>query len=316
MSNHSSLKDKIISVLKKIGRPAHIKEIHEHIEDKPESTIRGRLNEGVSNEFFVRVARGVYWFASENGEGGVLVVPGNGRDLSMFEDASIDAIITDHPWEDPKSNKGGCRNFDNTYDKFRYNIFDFVEKARVLKDGHFLAEILPAENENNYKYLYEIKQMAEKCGLVYYAKVSWKKGTFVSNTGRKSKNTEDVMFFTKGKARNLRPDKKKMKNEGGLHYMSGTTEMLPTMFDYQPTHISQRIHQAEKPIELYEAILEYITMPGEIVIDQFAGSGNLGVASVNKNRFAVLFEILQENIEKMCDRLSTVALNISESVPT
>jgi len=36
-------------------------------------------------------------------------------------------------------------------------MIDFKEKARVLKDGCFLVEVLPAENENNYEYLYQIK---------------------------------------------------------------------------------------------------------------------------------------------------------------
>ena len=306
------LKKRIVSVLKNIGRPATIKEISNQIKDKPESTIRGRLNENV-NKIFKRVARGVYWFVNEEVTSGVLVLEGNGRDLSMFEDESIDAIITDHPWEDKKSNKGGNRHFDSTYDTFRYTLEDFKEKARVLKPGAFLVEILPAENENNYKYLFEIKQMAEQCGLLYYAKVPWKKGTFVSNTGRKSKNTEDIMIFSKGKARSLRPDKKKMKREGGEHYMSGTAEMLPTAFetfedvdeiDVQAVPTKKRIHQAEKPIELYEQIIKMVTRPGEIILDQFAGSGNLGAAALKTNRFAILFEIVKENIQKIRQRLS------------
>ncbi len=49
------------------------------------------------------------------------------------------------------------------------------KKARVLKAGCFLVEVLPAENENNYEYLYQIKQYAKEAGFVYYSKVSWKK---------------------------------------------------------------------------------------------------------------------------------------------
>mgnify|MGYP000638804607 FL=1 len=63
-----------------------------------------------------------------------------------------------------------------------------------------MVEVLPAENENNYEYLYQIKQYAKEAGFVYYSKVSWKKGTFVSNTGRKAKNTQDIMNFFKRKS--------------------------------------------------------------------------------------------------------------------
>ena len=40
--------------------------------------------------------------------------------------------------------------------------------------------------------------MAKKSGLKYFAKVPWIKGNSVANTGRKSKNTEDVMIFQRG----------------------------------------------------------------------------------------------------------------------
>ena len=69
---------------------------------------------------------------------------------------------------------------------------------------------------------------------MYYSKVTWKKGSFISNTGRKAKNTQDVMIFSKGKARNMRLDKKKTAATGQLSYMSGCNGMLPTMFDVQP----------------------------------------------------------------------------------
>lgn len=307
------LKHRIVTVLKNIGRPASVKEISAAISDKPVTTIRGRLNENV-NKLFRRVARGVYWFVNEEENSGVMVLEGNGRDLSYIEDESVDAIITDHPWEDRQSNKGTNRKFDDSYDTFRYTLEDFKEKARVLKSGSFLVEILPAENHSNYKYLYKIKEMAEECGLLYYSKVPWRKGTFVSNTGRKSKNTEDVMFFTKGKARSLREDKSKMKRLGGEHYMSGTSGMLPTSFETEVDEINiqavsnrKKIHQAEKPIALYEQIIKFVTKPGDIILDQFAGSGNLGVAALLTDRFGFLIEKLRENVTKMCNRLNEFA---------
>lgn len=199
----------------------------------------------------------------------------DGRDLSEFADCSIDCIITDHPWNDRKANIGGGRKF-ALYECFNYTKDDFMEKASVLKDGAFLVEIIPAENETNYKYLYQIRAYAEECGLLYYSKVTWKKGTFVSNTGRKAKNTQDVMIFSKGKARALRLDAKKTKDTGTTCFMSGTNKMLPTEFNYQYVPKKERIHQAEAPVALIEDILSYVTLEGEIVLDQFAGSGAVG----------------------------------------
>ena len=108
-----------------------------------------------------------------------------------------DAIITDHPYRLDNALKGGNRDF-ASYELFQYASRDFDEKIRVLKSGCFLAEFIPEESAMNYEYLYRLKEMAMSAGFLYYAKVPWKKGLFVANTGRKSGNTEDILIFSKG----------------------------------------------------------------------------------------------------------------------
>ena len=222
-------------------------------------------------------------------------------------------MITDHPYFDAKSNKGGNRNFAE-YESFLYTDDDFKEKFRVLKDGAFMVEFFAEENENNFDYIYKCKKMAQAAGFEYYATVDWQKGSFVSNTGRKAKNTEQMVFFTKGKSRSLKLDAKKnlaKAKELGIEvkgldsygvaealstagvpiqYMKGTAKMLPIVFNVDKTGKSEQIHQAEKPIALFEELLEYITLPNELVLDQFAGSCNIGKACLNKGRNALLLE--------------------------
>lgn len=280
-----------------------LKEAYEQNDDKPRETIRARIYENLGIKF-QRITKGVYRAITSDSEQCILI-EGDGRDLSMLKDNSIDCILTDHPWLDMKSNKGGTRAF-ALYDCFRYTLEDFKEKARVLKQGCFLIEVLPAENENNYEYLFHIKQMAKEAGFLYYSKVTWKKGTFVSNTGRKAKNSQDIMIFSKGKARNMRYDKKKSDKTGRRCYMSGCNGMLPTMFDIQPVSQKEKIHQSELPVELCERIIEFVTYEGEIILDSFAGSGVVGVAALNKKRSCILLEILKENIEKIKNRFNNL----------
>ena len=294
-----SLANTIYSYFKDKGEFT-LKDAYSENSDKPKETVRARIYDNLGVKF-ERVAKGLY--RTIEGDESCVVIEGDGRDLSMLGDASIDCILTDHPWLDKKSNKGGDRNF-ATYDCFRYTLDDFKEKARVLKDGCFLVEILPAENENNYDYLYQIKKYAEQCGLLYYSKVTWKKGNFVSNTGRKSKNTQDVMIFSKGKARSLRIDAKKTKDTGTPQYMSGTAQMLPAMFDIPPVARKNKIHQSELPLTLCEKILQFVTRQGETVLDTFAGSGVVGEAALNLKRNCILIELAHRNILKIRDRLA------------
>lgn len=303
-------------------------------------SIRARIYEGIDAGLFTRVARGVYRVESQLPDGArttCLLVNGNGRDLSAIPDASIDGIVTDHPYDMGSALDGGNRRFAE-YERFRYEARDMAEKERVLKPGAFCVEFLPEESAQNWRYLATVKELAEKVGLTYFAKVPWVKGSFVSNTGRKAHNTEDVVIFSKGQPRSLRPDNKRnlaTAREGGVDvsgmdsagvaaalkeaglpvaYMRGTAGMLPASFVHQPPSRSERVHAAEKPVELLEEIVGYITLPYETVLDQFAGSGNLAVAAANTNRNAIViesdpetFEAMKRNVES---RLSAEAVEV------
>lgn len=295
-----------------------------------DESIRARIYEGVDKGLFKKISRGVYKVSSQiNGKSNhCLLINGDGRDLSMIEDNSIDGIITDHPYDLNKALTGGNRKF-ASYELFKYNQKDFDEKQRVLKDGAFMVEFLPEESEINFEYLYQIKQMAINSGFKYFAKVPWKKGDFVANTGRKSKNIEDVMIFSKGEPRALKLDAKKnietaLKNnlnikgktsyevrdmlvekELEVYYMKGTNGMLPTFFDYQPRNKNEKVMEAEKPVPLLESIISYISKPYETLLDQFAGSGNFVVACFNTKRNSIAIEKSEDMFNKMVDNIQS-----------
>lgn len=268
--------------------------------DKPHS-VRARLFEGVLCGQLDRVTRGVYRVTNKEGAE-CLILQGDGRDLSFIEDKSIDAIVTDHPYDMSISHNGGNRQLVD-YECFRYTQADFDEKARVLKDGAFLVEFFPEENGHNWKYLADIKKMAEKAGFEYYAKVPWEKEGFVANMGRKSKNTEDVMFFSLGKARPLRPDNQQSKKHGKARFMSGTALMLPCTLVHKPLAKSVRSHKAEKPISLLREIIACVTVAGETVLDQFCGSGVCGDAALSIGRNAVLVEADEATVRLASERM-------------
>lgn len=80
--------------------------------------------------------------------------------------------------------------------------------------------------------------------------------------------------------------------------------MLPTVFDVPNAEKKNRVHQAEKPIELFKQLLEYITLKGEVILDQFAGSCNLGVACLESGRSSILIEKDEETYRLASKRLS------------
>lgn len=290
-----------------------VNEVTEHLNVNPES-VRARLYEGVKSKLFEKIERGIYkvnHYPYKDSE--AIFIQGDGRNLDFLSDQTVDCIITDHPYEDKKSHAGGNRSFAD-YDAFQYTLEDFKEKFRVLKDGSFLVEFLPTENANNYEYLYEIKRLAKEAGFHYYAKILWKKGSFVANTGRQEKKFEEIMIFSKGKARELKLDAKKNKQTAikhelyqksmssyevakileekhlDIHYMSGAYGMLPAFLDYDPPKRSERVHQAEKPVEMLSNLLSFLTKKGEWILDSFAGSFNIAKACLLSARNVIAIE--------------------------
>lgn len=81
--------------------------------------------------------------------------------------------------------------------------------------------------------------------------------------------------------------------------MKGTSGMLPKALDFQPKNSKEKVMEAEKPIELLESIIEYISLPDELLLDQFGGSGNFAIACANTKRNSIVIEKSEEMFAKM-----------------
>lgn len=241
-------------------------------------------------EDFKRVVKGMYLYIGEHSAS--LLMEGDSRGLSEIEDNSIDCIINDHPWMDKKAHKAGNQADFVNYDTFQYTLEDFQAKARVLKEGSYLVEFLPVESATNWKYIQSVKNMAIEAGFEYYASCIWRKapeGTI--NNGRTTKGVEQILVFSKGKPRRLAAMGKPYMTNGMLNYEIDI-----------PIRAKDKNHKAEKPIELYEYLIERFTNEHEVCLDQFGGSCNMAKAAVNLNRFAIVYELCHEFVIKAVQR--------------
>lgn len=295
--------DRIANAMKDLPNGvATLKELYNLLSDILPHSLREAIYRDKKKRF-KRVAKGVWALKGE--ETMSLLVEGNGRELEEIEDESIDAIITDHPWLDKKAHKSGNQKNFAEYDAFKYTQEDFDAKARVLKDGAYCIEFIPAESFSNYEYLYEIKQMAKKAGLNYYAKITWQKTAGVNdiNTGRTTKGFEDIMVFYKGK----KPRVLSKQVEGKARKAYSSKEILPWRVEY-PVKVKEKTHQAMKPIELYQFLIEQFTGEYDVCLDQFGGSCNLAKAAVNTKRFGIVYELCSKFINSAVERFGFIKL--------
>lgn len=303
MMKTQTLRDTIITFMKGCnGGVATLKQIYAAI-DKSEYVSNSNTVHDSARAIiyrhpgeFKRVLKGVYLYTGENSSS--LLIEGDGRNLSEIEDNSIDCIITDHPWSDKKAHtSGNQKNFVN-YDTFSYTLDDFKAKARVLKEDSYLAEFMPVESATNWEYLSKVKQMAKEAGFEYYASCIWRKAPEGAiNNGRTTKGVEQILLFTKGKPRRLAPK--------GKPYM--TKGMLSYEIDI-PIKAKEKVHQAEKPLALYEYLIENLTEEHDVCLDQFGGACNMLKAAVNKNRFAIVYEYCHDFVKKAAERFSAIQL--------
>lgn len=293
-----TLGDRIEEIISTNKGVVALKQLYKNIKDKPEETVRAAIYKDRKDRF-ERVGKGLYVLKGENSAS--LIIEGNGRDMKEIEDNSMDCIITDHPWSDKKAHKSGNQKGFAEYDSFRYEQSDFDNKARVLKEGCFLAEFVPVESFSNYEYLFKIKDMAKKAGFSYYAKIMWRKapeGTV--NTGRTTKGVEDILIFYKGK----RP--RRLSSTKTKPYF--TTEMLNYELNIPANKGKNKNHQAEKPLDVYEYLIEQLTAEGDVCLDQFGGSCNIVKAANNKGRFAIAYELCEDFVNNAVKRFNCVPL--------
>lgn len=66
------------------------------------------------------------------------------------------------------------------------------------------------------------------------------------------------------------------------------------------------LHPTQKPVRLFERLLNVICDPGALVLDPFAGSGTTGIAAIKSGRKAILIEKEEKYCEIAAKRISEI----------
>ena len=209
--------------------------------------------------------------------------------FKKIPDGKVDLVCTDPPY---KKVQGGCTNKavrlsgatqeDLSKGKFfKENIIKFEEWIpecyRVLKEGTHCYIMCDDRN------LGKILNVGEAAGFKLLNILTWKKTRHTPNRYY-LKNSEFIIMFRKGKARNIN--------------VMGTFQVL------EFANVENKIHPAEKPFDLIDCLVKNSSNEGEIVLDPFMGSGVCEEVCVRGNRKFVgiekdkkYFNLSKERIE-------------------
>ena len=71
-------------------------------------------------------------------------------------------------------------------------------------------------------------------------------------------------------------------------------------------------HPSAKPVGLFETLIKATTMPGDLVVDPFAGSGSAVAAALRLERRIVAAEIVPEIFELAQQRLTECRIDLAD----
>lgn len=204
--------------------------------------------------------------------------------------------------------------FDPEQGKRLEKFFEQVsrESLRVLKPGGFLISF------SQGRLYHRLSIAAENAGFEVRDMLVWEHGggqgkAFTQDHFVKKMNLpvdEQESIITKlqnRKTPQLRPKfeaillAQKPKNGTFVNnWLKWNTGLIKTDFDVQQTTIFKYNkpnkrktidHMTVKPVDLMERLIEVFSIPGQVVLDPFLGSGTTGVAALRTNRKFIGFEI-------------------------
>lgn len=211
--------------------------------------------------------------------------------LKKIPDKSIDLSVTDPPYEIETTGAGLYKQTDKQY----------IKELNSMKDGfskEILDELCRVLKKINVYFFCSQKQIiplldyfvkGKKCN---YNIISWHKTNPIPACGNKYlTDTEFILFFRE----------RGVKIYGEFH----------TKFTYYLTPLNQKDkklygHPTVKPLNIVRNFIINSSLPGDIVLDPFMGSGTTAVACLETDRHFIGFETDEDYYNIALSRIKEV----------
>ncbi len=251
-----------------------------------------------------------------------IVINGDSRQMSELEDESVHLIVTSPPyWQLKDYGTENQIGFHNDYETY-INHLNLVWKEcfRVLHKGCRLCinigdQFARSTYYGRYKIIpihTEIIKFCETIGLDFMGQIIWQKVTTMNTSGganimgsypnpRNGIVKLDFEYILLFKKQGNAPKPSREQKENSIM----TNEEWNTYFNghWNFPGAKQDKHLAMFPEELPHRLIKMFSFPGETVLDPFMGSGTTALAARNLNRNSVGYEINQDFIPIIRERI-------------
>lgn len=227
--------------------------------------------------------------------------------LAQLEPDSIDCIITDYPYESLEKHRAiGTTTRLSRSTKSSNDWFSVIRNERipelllalyrVLKPNAHLYLFADDETSNHLwsvNQMLQTKYLAGRAGgsgqyrLKWWKRIVWDKGKIGMGYHYRSRY-EFICFLEKGK--------RKLSNLG-----------VPDVLGCDRVY---RGYPAEKPVGVLRTLVEQSTLPGQLILDPFCGSGSTGEAALVSGRRFLGFDLSLEARISTVNRLHSCVLTL------
>jgi modification methylase len=250
------------------------------------------------------------------------IINGDSRAMTESPDKSVHLIITSPPyWQLKDYGNENQIGFNDSYEKYINNLnLVWKESYRVLHDGCRLCvnigdQFARAVYYGRYKVIpirEEIIKFCENIGFDYMGAIIWQKVTTSNTTGGGVQmgsypyprngilklDYEFILIFKK-----LGDAPKPSKEQKNKSIMSPQEWNTYFSGHWNFSGVKQSGHIAMFPEELPRRLIKMFSFVDETVLDPFLGSGTTALAAKNLNRNSIGYEINQDFIEIIKNKL-------------
>lgn len=213
--------------------------------------------------------------------------------MRSIPDNKIDCIITDPPYRiTSRGNAGNSGGMLTTNLSLKGKIFENNE----IDIEDYLPEFYRILKEGTHCYI-----MCNNTNLVHFLKVIdsspfhfikcliWDKQNKIMGTYYMS-CYEYILFMRKGKDRQINN--------------CGTPDLLSVPNKKDKDRSGKNLHDSQKPVRLFQTLVENSTNKGDLVLDPFCGSGTLPISCKRTDRNFLAFEISEQYVKTAQQRLN------------
>lgn len=232
--------------------------------------------------------------------------------MKLIEKESVDLVWADPPFSINFKVKKANYNRDSDlvigqYDDINPNeyyqfSYDWLEQSKNILKNTGTIVVFSA-----YNRMVDILNAAEKLNLNLFNQIIWKFPFGMNATKKFISSHYNIFLFSKNeKKRNFYPYcrfSKDHKNEKGG---SARYKDMESVFEINKEYwTGYKKIPTKLPLELCKKLISYTTKEGDLVVDNFSGTGQASWACKELNRNFIGFEIKKENYEFSKNRLDS-----------